>query len=308
MLTTCFQRDSAKDQAVVFVFIGATVGLLGWAALRPWVEGWREVRACERDRVDGRLTEGSVHGNDEVISQWLVKETSERCAWFVRLRSIQLRYGLNVQYRHEAEMPKTIVDSFMTLKNSIMQTSNVTAMYKLRSYMVHRSVWLRAPPDSSPILSYIYSFLDPPFIHPNHPLPVSSTLCTAFSAALSRGPPTTGVDDVEAVNVDVVSCALASCTAAAMPRFVFPCASWRLISSTASLLCSAIACSSFQSPCSHHSSFEGAFRSAFFLSNASCSSAIPVTSADCAGVAVPDATAERASSRILAWACSSWAK
>jgi hypothetical protein len=45
VLTTCFQRDSAKDQAVVFVFIGATVGLLGWAALRPWVEGWREVRA-----------------------------------------------------------------------------------------------------------------------------------------------------------------------------------------------------------------------------------------------------------------------
>jgi hypothetical protein len=43
VFTTCFQRDSAKDQAVVFVFIGATVGLLGWAALRPWVEGWREV-------------------------------------------------------------------------------------------------------------------------------------------------------------------------------------------------------------------------------------------------------------------------
>lgn len=44
MLTTCFQRDSAKDQAVVFIFIGATVGLLGWAGLRPWIEGWREAR------------------------------------------------------------------------------------------------------------------------------------------------------------------------------------------------------------------------------------------------------------------------
>ncbi|KAF1841894.1 uncharacterized protein K460DRAFT_379878 [Cucurbitaria berberidis CBS 394.84] len=42
VLTTCFQRDSAKDQAVVFIFIGATVGLLGWAGVRPWVEGWRE--------------------------------------------------------------------------------------------------------------------------------------------------------------------------------------------------------------------------------------------------------------------------
>jgi hypothetical protein len=47
VLTTCFQRDSAKDQAVVFIFIGATVGLLGWAALRPYVEGWRE-RTGER--------------------------------------------------------------------------------------------------------------------------------------------------------------------------------------------------------------------------------------------------------------------
>ncbi|KAL6152019.1 hypothetical protein ACJQWK_04704 [Exserohilum turcicum] len=47
VLTTCFQRDSAKDQAVVFIFIGATVGLLGWAGLRPWIEGWRE-RARER--------------------------------------------------------------------------------------------------------------------------------------------------------------------------------------------------------------------------------------------------------------------
>ncbi|OAL49375.1 hypothetical protein IQ07DRAFT_587949 [Pyrenochaeta sp. DS3sAY3a] len=42
VFTTCFQRDSAKDQAVVFIFIGATVGLLGWAAIRPWAEGWRE--------------------------------------------------------------------------------------------------------------------------------------------------------------------------------------------------------------------------------------------------------------------------
>ncbi|KAI8937018.1 hypothetical protein NX059_006241 [Plenodomus lindquistii] len=42
VFTTCFQRDSAKDQAVVFIFIGATLGLLGWAGLRPWVEGWRE--------------------------------------------------------------------------------------------------------------------------------------------------------------------------------------------------------------------------------------------------------------------------
>jgi len=44
VFTTCFQRDSAKDQAVVYAFIGATVGLLGWAAIRPWVRRVRERR------------------------------------------------------------------------------------------------------------------------------------------------------------------------------------------------------------------------------------------------------------------------
>jgi hypothetical protein len=42
VLTTCFQRDSAKDQVIVYMFIGATVGLLGWAAVRPWVQRVRE--------------------------------------------------------------------------------------------------------------------------------------------------------------------------------------------------------------------------------------------------------------------------
>ncbi|OAL00457.1 hypothetical protein IQ06DRAFT_293787 [Phaeosphaeriaceae sp. SRC1lsM3a] len=44
VVTTCFQRDSAKDQAVVFIFIGATLGLLGWAGVRPWVAKMREKR------------------------------------------------------------------------------------------------------------------------------------------------------------------------------------------------------------------------------------------------------------------------
>lgn len=44
VFTTCFQRDSAKDEAVVFIFIGATTALLVYAAVRPWVEKWSEVR------------------------------------------------------------------------------------------------------------------------------------------------------------------------------------------------------------------------------------------------------------------------
>lgn len=40
------ERDSRKDEAVVFIFIFATSGLLTWAALRPWVGKWIEV--CTR--------------------------------------------------------------------------------------------------------------------------------------------------------------------------------------------------------------------------------------------------------------------
>lgn len=41
MLTTCFQRDSRKDQIVVLTFIAGTLGLLGWAAVRKVLEGRR---------------------------------------------------------------------------------------------------------------------------------------------------------------------------------------------------------------------------------------------------------------------------
>ena len=37
------ERDSRKDEAVVFIFIFATAGLLGWAMVKPWVGKWIEV-------------------------------------------------------------------------------------------------------------------------------------------------------------------------------------------------------------------------------------------------------------------------
>lgn len=40
---TFVERDSRKDEAVVFIFIVATAGLLGWAAVKPWVGKWVEV-------------------------------------------------------------------------------------------------------------------------------------------------------------------------------------------------------------------------------------------------------------------------
>ena len=34
------ERDSRKDEAVVFIFIFATAGLLIWAGIKPWVGKW----------------------------------------------------------------------------------------------------------------------------------------------------------------------------------------------------------------------------------------------------------------------------
>ncbi|KAM3421438.1 hypothetical protein BST61_g1832 [Cercospora zeina] len=42
VLTTCFQRDSVKDQLVVWIFLIATLGLLAWATVKPWWTKWRE--------------------------------------------------------------------------------------------------------------------------------------------------------------------------------------------------------------------------------------------------------------------------
>lgn len=77
VFTECFQRDSTKDQAVVFVFIGATAGLLGWAGIRPWVEGWRQVRFSVIDTSSMANTVSALV-SDAVIFQWRVKAIVEK--------------------------------------------------------------------------------------------------------------------------------------------------------------------------------------------------------------------------------------
>ncbi|KIY00732.1 uncharacterized protein Z520_03397 [Fonsecaea multimorphosa CBS 102226] len=42
VFTTCFQRDSLKDETVVVIFIFATAGLLAWAIVKPWIDRLRE--------------------------------------------------------------------------------------------------------------------------------------------------------------------------------------------------------------------------------------------------------------------------
>ncbi|OQE44394.1 hypothetical protein PENCOP_c002G05351 [Penicillium coprophilum] len=49
--TTCFQRDSRKDEAVVFIFIFATGGLLAWAACKPWIERYVEAARERRSYI-----------------------------------------------------------------------------------------------------------------------------------------------------------------------------------------------------------------------------------------------------------------
>lgn len=47
MFTTCFQRDSRKDQIVVYTFIVATMGLLVWAGVKRVIE-----RKKDTSRID----------------------------------------------------------------------------------------------------------------------------------------------------------------------------------------------------------------------------------------------------------------
>lgn len=69
------ERDSRKDEAVVFVFIIATAGLLIYAAVQPWVERWVEVSTMFVLGAVGRkgyeLTEGFVgcEGEEELYTR-----------------------------------------------------------------------------------------------------------------------------------------------------------------------------------------------------------------------------------------------
>ncbi|KAL4902506.1 hypothetical protein BDW74DRAFT_157927 [Aspergillus multicolor] len=51
VFTTCFQRDSRKDEAIVFIFIIATGSLLFWAVFRPWVQKWIEAARERRSYI-----------------------------------------------------------------------------------------------------------------------------------------------------------------------------------------------------------------------------------------------------------------
>lgn len=42
IFTSCFQRDSLKDELVIYLFLVVTTGLLAWAGIKPWVEKVRD--------------------------------------------------------------------------------------------------------------------------------------------------------------------------------------------------------------------------------------------------------------------------
>ncbi|KAG6037063.1 hypothetical protein E4U40_006840 [Claviceps sp. LM458 group G5] len=52
VVTMCFQRDSNKDRIIVWAFILGTTGLLGWAALKRFIE--------QRDQRAAALSRGSI--------------------------------------------------------------------------------------------------------------------------------------------------------------------------------------------------------------------------------------------------------
>jgi hypothetical protein len=58
VFTTCFQRDSRKDQIVVLTFIAGTVGLLGWAAVRKILERRKSGVAGSGDPQQGYVAVG----------------------------------------------------------------------------------------------------------------------------------------------------------------------------------------------------------------------------------------------------------
>ncbi|TEY43658.1 hypothetical protein BOTCAL_0365g00100 [Botryotinia calthae] len=59
VFTTCFQRDSRKDQIVVLTFIAGTLGLLGWAAVRKVVDNRKGLNVGLGDTQQGYAPVGA---------------------------------------------------------------------------------------------------------------------------------------------------------------------------------------------------------------------------------------------------------
>lgn len=62
----CFQRDSQKDQIIVWGFILGTAGLLGWAALRKVLEMQEHGGGGLAAGIAGGLVGGSRRGRESV--------------------------------------------------------------------------------------------------------------------------------------------------------------------------------------------------------------------------------------------------
>ena len=58
VFTTCFQRDSRKDQIVVLTFIAATLGLLGWAGVKKVIEKKKSSSFTGEDIQQGYIAVG----------------------------------------------------------------------------------------------------------------------------------------------------------------------------------------------------------------------------------------------------------
>ena len=93
------ERDSTKDQVVVFIFIFATVGLLVWAMVGSWVSGWMRVYLSSMSTIlEKRLTERigyegkkSIHSAGEYF---VIGGFSRLTVWNLRNYFLGLDNGL----------------------------------------------------------------------------------------------------------------------------------------------------------------------------------------------------------------------
>ena len=76
------ERDSAKDEVVVFIFIFATVGLLLYAAIRPWVEKWMAVRSLRSFPILSSLTNARTLRKEEHMRLYLLLRLKNRNSLF----------------------------------------------------------------------------------------------------------------------------------------------------------------------------------------------------------------------------------
>ena len=164
------ERDSRKDEAVVFIFIVATAGLLIWAAAKPWIGKWVEVSYRSLGTIESadgmvcRVQESVVAIYRSRARARHERRSFQRVTAYFALALIRQSVGAGrVGYQHERVCLQSILAHVFTAVSSISNGSQRAKILLLRSSSCSHDMMTIPQPShiqQQPYISYSIRMLE----------------------------------------------------------------------------------------------------------------------------------------------------